>query len=419
MLKRVGDNMNKTSKLLYYLICIYVLILPIINDKLGIIGKVPDIILMLIIFIYAIYSLKNKNNRKKLYSNLNNFITSFLGISIIVLAIVMAFSIIYSAEKGLALKETFRFITYIALLFIVKYEVKEKKSIETIINYFVFTTSILCVYGVIQYFTKIGLNPIFISSEGTRITSTMENPNGLGAYLVLSFFPIFMLIFNENNKKSKVFYIITSLLIVINIFLTYSRNATVGFMIGLLVLAFLYNYKFLSVFIIFVPIVLFDKSLINRFSNIKTSVLNDPRIKLWKVAGKMIKENPILGVGNGNYVALYDQYIEKYPELKYKDYHRFSSHNSYLKIQSELGILGIISFALVIISSIRSVIKVYKNSHNKMYKLFFMGVMASIIAFLAMNFLDNLFFSPQTTTYFWLFIALSESILFNDLKIYN
>ncbi|WP_010293020.1 hypothetical protein [Clostridium senegalense] len=67
MLKRVGDNMNKTSKLLYYLICIYVLILPIINDKLGIIGKVPDIILMLIIFIYAIYSLKNKIIEKTLF----------------------------------------------------------------------------------------------------------------------------------------------------------------------------------------------------------------------------------------------------------------------------------------------------------------------------------------------------------------
>ena len=40
-----------------------------------------------------------------------------------------------------------------------------------------------------------------------------------------------------------------------------------------------------------------------------------------------------------------------------------------------------------------------------------MGFMGSTIGFLFMNMLDNLFFSPQTTTYFWVFIGLGEAIL--------
>ena len=130
----------------------------------------------------------------------------------------------------------------------------------------------------------------------------------------------------------------------------------------------------------------------------------------------MIKEHPILGVGNGNYVALYDEYVERYPEYAYQDYHRFSSHNSYLKIQSELGILGSISFISVIIATLNTIIKTYKTTKDKYYKVFYMGVMASTIAFLCMNCLDNLFFSPQTTTYFWLFIALGENILSKNKK---
>ena len=414
MFIEVGGNMNKISKILYYLICVYVITLPIINDKMGIVGKLPDIILISTILIFVIYSLINKENRKNLYLNIKNFITSFLGAVLVILTILMLISTTYATERALAIKEAVRFITYIGLIFIIKYEIKEKKNIKNIIKCFIGTTTILCIYGIIQYFTKVGLNPTFISEQGTRITATMENPNGLGAYLVLSFFPIFMLVFDECNKKKKAFYVAISLLMIVNILLTGSRNATVGFMIGLLILAILYNYKIVAVFILCIPVFFLDKSLSNRFLNIKESVLNDPRIKLWKVAIKMIKEHPIKGVGNGNYVALYDEYVLKYPELAYGDYHRFSSHNSYLKVQSELGILGIVTFLLVIIASIKNVIKVYKNTEDKMYKLFFMGVMASIVAFLAMNLLDNLFFSPQTTTYFWLFIALAESILFNE-----
>lgn len=411
--------MKKLSNIIYYLICVYIVVLPVISNKLGVISKIPDILLISIILIYGIYKISGKSRRESLIYSLKDFVTSFVGIGMILLSILMIGSTVYATEKALALKESFRFITYIGLVFIVKYEIKETYKIKNIMKCIVWVTAFLAMFGIIQYFTKLGLDPIFVSIEGTRITATMENPNGFGAYLVLIFFPIFMLSLNDMSRVKKIGYISLSLIILINIFLTYSRNATVGFFIGILVLAILYNYKILSVFFVAIPIFLMDTSLIHRFSNVKISILNDPRIKLWKVAIQMIKENPILGVGNGNYVALYDLYIEKYPHLAYKDYHRFSSHNSYLKVQSELGILGIITFIFMIVGSIRTVVKVYRNTSDKMYKLFFMGVMASLVAFLAMNLLDNLFFSPQTTTYFWVFIALGESILFNEIFNYE
>ena len=258
------------------------------------------------------YSQSSKNNIKKLFYNVKEFSTSFLGIGMIFLTLIMIISTVYALEKSLAIKESFRFITYIALLFIIKYEIEEDSKIKNIIKCIVVITSILCIFGIVQYFTKIGLNPIFVSSEGTRITSTMENPNGFGAYLILSFFPIFMLSFDRINKKRRMVFIGISLLMVVNIFFTYSRNATVGFAIGIVILAILYNYKILGIFLVIIPVFFMDTSLIHRFSNMKISVLNDPRIKLWKVAIKMIKDHPIMGVGNGNYVALYDTYIAKY-----------------------------------------------------------------------------------------------------------
>ncbi|GAA0121634.1 MAG: O-antigen ligase family protein [Clostridium argentinense] len=407
--------MSIMSQTIYFLLCVYIVILPLVSESMGKLSKVSDGLLILIMLFYVINMLLSSENRKRFWVNLKDFLSSFLGISMIALSFIMIFSISYSTEKGLSIMETFRFITYIGLIFIIKYEADNKARIKTIIRCFLLTTSFLCIFGIIQYFTGIGLNDKFtgLEASGTviRITSTMQNPNGFGAYLVLAFFPIVMLSFSTKNNRLRGFYIVLSLLVLANLLLTASRNSIIGLIIGFIVLGVLYSYKFLLVFFLGIPVFLFDKSLLLRFANIKEEILNGPRVKLWQIARMMIKEHPIRGVGNGNYVSLYDEYVKKYPQYKYPDYHRFSSHNSYLKVQSELGIFGIAFFVSTLAASVRTVIRVYKKSKDKYYKYFYMGFMGSTIGFLFMNMLDNLFFSPQTTTYFWVFIGLGEAIL--------
>ena len=78
---------------------------------------------------------------------------------------------------------------------------------------------------------------------------------------------------------------------------------------------------------------------------------NDLRIKLWKIGGRVFKDNPLKGVGNGNSLAYYDIYVKKYPELKCIDHWRYPLHNSYLKVLSELGILGFIPFMGIMVSA--------------------------------------------------------------------
>ena len=127
----------------------------------------------------------------------------------------------------------------------------------------------------------------------------------------------------------------------------------------------------------------------------------------------MIKEHPILGVGNGNYVTRYNEYVSKYKEFKYYDYKNYPSHNSYLKVQSELGIIGIVSFLGIVVIALFRVKKLYSTTTDNFHKAFYMGVMASMVAFLFMNLSDNLFFVPKATTYFWFLLATAEALLNN------
>lgn len=65
------------------------------------------------------------------------------------------------------------------------------------------------------------------------------------------------------------------------------------------------------------------------------------RFLMWQSALNMIKDNPIFGVGLGNYA---EQYQHKYilPEAKERD--QKHSHNVYLQFQAETGLPGLILF---------------------------------------------------------------------------
>ncbi|VAW38224.1 hypothetical protein MNBD_CHLOROFLEXI01-193 [hydrothermal vent metagenome] len=62
------------------------------------------------------------------------------------------------------------------------------------------------------------------------------------------------------------------------------------------------------------------------------------RLEAWRILGEIIKVNPILGLGPGNYY----NYTLLFPILGF--YVEFNSHNNYVDIVAQTGILGLICF---------------------------------------------------------------------------
>ena len=248
-----------------------------------------------------------------------------------------------------------------------------------------------------------------------RIAATLGNPNSYTAFLILIIFPIIILAIAEKSRNKRITYILLAVLLIINIVLTGSRNAILAFAIGCVVLSITYNWKLIYLLIVSIATSLFIPRVLERIKEIIDPTQNLSRIKIWGIALKMIKEHPITGIGNGNFVTLYDSYVKKYPDLEYPDYKHMPSHNSYLKVESELGIIGIISFLGILLSTIQKLIKLIKVEKDRFLSLFFMGFLASVISFLFMNLSDNLFFIPKVTSYFWLVIAIANSLLCNKI----
>ncbi|MGK0467121.1 O-antigen ligase family protein [Clostridium sp.] len=304
--------MNFYRNILFLLTCVYIMLLPLIPKEIKFKGVAcTDLILALIIFVYLINLVVSKGVRENFISGIIDFFNQKMSIFMMILLAIMLASTGYALDKKLALTESARFITYIFIYFIIKYELNNKKKINILIKCYIVTSFILCFIGIVQYFTGFALEGQFLTiyetGESIKIAATLYNPNAYGAYLILIIFPVIMLGVYEKNKNKKIMYILLSLLILTNILMTNSRNAELGFGLGLLVLTVIYSYKLIFALGGFGVIICFIPSVFQRIKSIPNMSKNVIRIKLWKTALMMIKEHPILGVGNGNYVTRYNE----------------------------------------------------------------------------------------------------------------
>lgn len=403
-------NLNLLNRIYTYFICAFIILLPFSDEqhKIKSMSVPGDILLAFLIVFYLLLIIFSKKERNGFIESLKDFFKDKFCLSIFILFIIMAVSVTYALDKKLALSETARFLSYICLFFIIKYKVTSSREYHMLINSYILATVLLCLFGIYQFFTGAGLDKRFINNYAykvnIKIASTLSNPNNFAAYLLLCVFPVFMLFIYEKRKKNKVLYLLIFLLITVNIALTFSRNVLLGFGIGILVLIVIYSKKLLAVFVPIVVAALCIPQIRIRLSEVGDTSLNESRIKLWKTALLMFKDHPVLGVGNGNYSSNYDNYIKKFPQL-YCGFHNYPAHNTYLKILSELGVVGIIVFLSMLLFLALRLYKFIKDCDNKYFKYLFTGFFASLIAFLFMNISDNFFFVPKTTTYFWIMVS--------------
>ncbi|MGO5074101.1 O-antigen ligase family protein [Clostridium sporogenes] len=408
--------MESLSNIITYLICSYIFILPILPSKYKY-KNIPfngDVVLLLIIVFFIMFIFINGEWRKKFFNGIKDFFCKANTIFIFMWIGMMIVSISYSTDNKLALQETIRTSTYIVLFFIIKYEVYKKKYLDKIIYSYIFTSIIIGFIGIYEYLKGIGFTHKGEFSTVVRCVSTLENSNNLGAFFIMIVFPMIVLSFKEKQKGKKNIYILCSIIAIINIIISFSRNAWLAFIMGYIALIIVFNFKLIYGAILGAGVSLFIPKIANRLREIGDISQNLSRVSLWKIAWEMIKDKPLLGVGNGNYRTLYPQYYKKVKYLGYTAQAKFHPHNAYLKAQCELGVVGLISLLGIFVSSIWKVSELSKKSNDIFYKYFYKGSIASLIAFMFMNFMDNFFSAPKVVAFFWIILAVGDSYEYNS-----
>lgn len=200
--------------------------------------------------------------------------------------------------------------------------------------------------------------------------ATSENPSPFmhhieySVFLALTGLILLGRIFNTDEMKYKLMYILFFVTVSGNLFLTAGRTGQFAFIIGLFVLASIsFKSKFkafiismgLTVVIIGIAfnisetfqerLIIGKNNLVNVVQKADYCTSWGGRVGSWIVSKEIIKENPLLGVGLIDNMKAFHSIIDtKYPEMKCMHQSFMHTHNQFLEVLTQIGMAGLLIF---------------------------------------------------------------------------
>lgn len=209
----------------------------------------------------------------------------------------------------------------------------------------------------------------------------------LGTMLYVILIPAMeiMIFSNNTNKTEKIFCIVSTILSLVAFICLNTRGAWLALfpVCFVILMYYLKNWKSrisatLCIALCAVAALAVFPSFLQRVNTITVKTHTNQqsvneRYLLWESAMKMGLDNPILGVGMGNYIKEYkNKYIS--PEAKEPDLPH--AHNNFFQLFAETGLLGLLSYCVMLITFF---VWSWKRRRNHYAMIIFMSTMALML----------------------------------------
>ncbi len=244
------------------------------------------------------------------------------------------------------------------------------------------------VHGIMLFFLLVGGGLVVggdlyreLADSGRKMGPVIENSNLRGVYL-LFVFSLSLTFLSSLKLKLIIPGIPCIFLLIYGVLASTSRAAILGMMAACIFFIFLHylqfsNKKIVALFLIVMLLAfpLFQDDIITELTDTINNVRarEENRIYIWLSSAKLIRDNPLLGVGAGNFRERYEPHPEASSDRIYNH-----SHNIFVQFGVEVGVAGM----LVLLSIIGAVIKHFylslplKNDFKGGLQLALAGAMA-------------------------------------------
>ena len=252
------------------------------------------------------------------------------------------------------------------------------------------------------------------------------------AAVIALFIPVIIALLFENkiSKALKTFIFIVAALLITAIVLSYTRAAWVA-LAGALGCLFIYILKIknwvvytgiglvvLTYALFHVEITMYlernDKTSstdyakhVQSIGNISTDDSNIERLNRWSCALRMFNEKPLLGYGPGTYMFQYGQF-QKYSErsgISTNFAEGGGSHSEYLGPLSEQGILGPVTFILIIAVLLQRTSTFLRSCTDRNTRVVTKGLVLGLVTYIIHGGLNYFLDTEKLAVPFWGFIA--------------
>lgn len=290
---------------------------------------------------------------------------------------------------------------------------KYKRWIKNCVLAFIIPASIVAFIGIVQY--SLGMAPsgwidqTLFGGITSRAVSIFNNPNILGLYLSVSF-PMLLLSFYHKSPKIKLLGGIASAFVIVCVAFTYSRSAWIALLCGGIAFAVMASPRGIlwlipSAGVGALAYIAFPDSIGARLANFATLAdsANSYRMAVWNSSWNMLPELLLGGVGLGE-EAFKTAYINYAAAGTQSVMH---SHNLYMQIVIQLGLIGLLLFLLVLFVVCRKCFSAPVTSSGKDITLTSRAALAGAVALLAAGLFDYTWYNFRVFFIFWALIGVA------------
>jgi len=136
---------------------------------------------------------------------------------------------------------------------------------------------------------------------------------------------------------------------------------------------------------------------------------NAYRLRVWQESLGIIKDFPLTGIGLGH-----ESFLSIYPfYMLDRGKSPFHTHNTYLQVLVETGIIGLLVFLWLLLSYFKRGLKAIASTRDKELKYLMIASLSATVGILTQGIGEVIIYLPKITILFWINIAL----LFLSIKI--
>ncbi len=348
------------------------------------------------------------------------FVKNSMNTAVIFFGIALIWGCINSFSFMPSIKQVLVHASFILFYFVVINTIRTKKQWLSVIKLFLLSAFVVAVYGVMQNFLGVNSTASWVDEEmfgdiEVRVYSFFNNPNVLGEFLVMTIPLTVSVMWGKMREEYKALFGFILLSMIACMIFTWSRGAWLGVFLACALLLVILEKRWVVVGVLgllVLPLLLVlsgNTAILSRLLSVGNVADTSTayRVSIWRAAISMIRDFWFSGIGIGS-----DAFTSVYPaySLAGADF-ALHSHNLYLQVWIEMGVIGIASLLSVVLCFIKQVFServiAVRKTNNEAKMVIALG--AGLLGFLFQGLTDYVWYNYKILMIFWIVLALGIS----------
>ncbi|NCE64559.1 hypothetical protein D1159_08155 [Pseudoflavonifractor sp. 524-17] len=301
---------------------------------------------------------------------------------------------------------SFHVISFLLMLLVVS-SIHKPQQLKLVIALVVVGVAVAALYGCYQGYVGV---EIVASQQDLRLNAGMpgrvysffDNPNNFAEVLVMLIPLDLALVLCAKTWRGKLWAFLALVPCVAAIGFTYSRSGWIGLCLAVVIFLALENWRLVPLMIVlglcaipFLPETIYNRIL--TIGNLKDSSTSY-RFAIYDATAELMGDYWYRGVGLGSDVM--QRVFRGYPAM-FDGSFPIHTHNNYLQMWGETGILGLISYLAVLAYGVKCGLKAYYQTMDRQVRHILAAALGAFGGILVIGIAEYTWFYPRNMFVYW------------------